>query len=861
MISSGTPAIPQPSVTQTPGGRRVRILVLLLLLVGLLYVWWPPPARLAATSQRPAPLPDFFSQIRTEEQWMANDIGKNIAELLAFAATRKMPALAGMQFQSRRGGRPKDYVFEAKLRGHPASAPTQLTVANYFWSPENFTVLARQWGGEWSGGATSARSPVDQEMFLRLTKPTPDALVREDKRLSEALTKFPLDAELHEEAALLIGSFALRHAAAAFYDVRRELSRMTAHLAVARALSGQSGPSGDLAEAILCTLVGRQSAALEILQRLERNAGTAAGLPLAANTIWNRALALRNTGDYRKLDQPEHASLLERLEYLRALRSRVDSSAASAFLMTFDVENLAEWSNIVLAAGFSVSEGHLWAPRAMRAEVEEAAAAYRLYHGRQLEKDEWSSALNAPAEHITQEGNEPARLEVLGWSSWAGLHQRQLCQMIKTTWDWLDDQWGVPEQAAAFKKYVDERFSKLRLLPLVNLEHAADANSRRAFETRVQAVIEAHPDWVPFCFWLNAAPPTSDQPVRRKNVAPPVFAKWSWFNPVLPIGTLYDCVWREKNSLTAFPNAELEQLKAIAPYNHAVLYHQLQREKKNRPTADETAAQFESVAGYDTWSMQVVANAWKADPDRYEAAFLPICRFSPDLYIQLGDYLVEQHRPEAAARAYQNAVDHAPDRIYVSNSVRWLVDYYYEQNRRKEAFAVAEMAAEVYSHQGLETMAILLERDGQLSQAETYFRKIGERYDNWGSAVLFYGRHRNGNAEFGSAFDRLIVKIFPVGQEAVDLATMSAAPTEGIVLRGTNRVISEAGLKQGDVIVAINGVRVQNKKQYFYLMDGAKSPEVQLGVWSAQKYRSFAVNLPERRLGVTIADLPLQAQR
>ena len=187
--------------------------------------------------------------------------------------------------------------------------------------------------------------------------------------------------------------------------------------------------------------------------------------------------------------------------------------------MTFEAENLAEWSNVVLAAGFSVSEGHVWAPRAMRAEVEEIAAGYRLYNGRQLEKDEWSSALNVPAEHITQEGNEPARLEVLGWSSWAGLHQRQLCQTIKTTWDWLDDQLGMPDQAAVFKKYVDERFSGLRLLPLVNLEHAADANNRRAFETHGPAVIEAHPDWVPFCFWLNAGP-TSDKPVRRNGVAP-----------------------------------------------------------------------------------------------------------------------------------------------------------------------------------------------------------------------------------------------------------------------------------------------------------------------------------------------------
>ena len=196
----------------------------------------------------------------------------------------------------------------------------QLDVSNYLWDPANFSGLAKQLIGLRNGVAPSPRSATDPEIFQRLIRPTPEVLVREDKRLSEALTQTPLDPELHEEAALLIGSFALRQAGACFYDVRRELSSLTAHLAIARALDQNSGPCGELAEAILSTLCGRQSAALEILQRLERNRDTKAGLPLELNTIWNRALTMRNTGDYRKLDQPEHASLLERLEYVRALR-------------------------------------------------------------------------------------------------------------------------------------------------------------------------------------------------------------------------------------------------------------------------------------------------------------------------------------------------------------------------------------------------------------------------------------------------------------------------------------------------------------------------------------------------------------
>jgi tetratricopeptide (TPR) repeat protein len=252
--------------------------------------------------------------------------------------------------------------------------------------------------------------------------------------------------------------------------------------------------------------------------------------------------------------------------------------------------------------------------------------------------------------------------------------------------------------------------------------------------------------------------------------------------------------------------------------------------------------------------MHILADACKADPDRYEQAYTQVCRFKPDYYLSLGDYLVEHQRGDSAAKAYQKAVDHAPDRVAVSNNVRWLVDYYYEHDRRKEAFVVAEMAAEAYSARGLETMAMLLERDGQLAQAETYFNKITERYDQSGQVMAFYSRHRD-NAQFAAAFDRAMAKVFPQGEEPANIPALAAAPTDGVVLTGTNRTVNEAGMKQGDVIVAVNGVRARNSAQYRYLLDRAKSPRIQLAFWSTRNYRSVVVNLPERRLGVSISDL------
>ena len=410
MSDHGGPPNPQRPGTKGPkiGGRR-RILVLTLLLSILLVVWWSQPSLSRANSQQQDARSRLLTEARTEEHWIVADIGNGIAEMMAFGATGQTPALARMQFRSGRGSRPSEYQFEMRLGGsHSPLVQTRIAVADYLWSPENFAPMARQLMREWRPGVTGMRSPVDLEMFTRLTTPTPDALVREDKRLSEALTTFPHDAELHEEAALLIGSFGLRHAAASFYDVRRALSRMTAHLAMARALRSERGPAGDLAEAILNTLVGRQRDALAILQRLQQSTGTGAGVPVEANAIWARALTMRNTGDYRKLDQPEQASLLERLEYVRALRSSIDSITATAFIEKVSPEKLAEWSEIILSDSFSVGEGHIWAERAVDWEMEEIATAYRQYHGQRLEDNEWSSALNAPIEHISQEEQGPA---------------------------------------------------------------------------------------------------------------------------------------------------------------------------------------------------------------------------------------------------------------------------------------------------------------------------------------------------------------------------------------------------------------------------------------------------------------------
>jgi len=63
-----------------------------------------------------------------------------------------------------------------------------------------------------------------------------------------------------------------------------------------------------------------------------------------------------------------------------------------------------------------------------------------------------------------------------------------------------------------------------------------------------------------------------------------------------------------------------------------------------------------------------------------------------------------------------------------------------------------------------------------------------------------------------------------------------------------------AGLKQGDVIVAIDGIRAHNFAQYSYVRDSKQSPELDLIVWQGSAYREIKASPPNHRFGVDFGD-------
>jgi tetratricopeptide (TPR) repeat protein len=222
-------------------------------------------------------------------------------------------------------------------------------------------------------------------------------------------------------------------------------------------------------------------------------------------------------------------------------------------------------------------------------------------------------------------------------------------------------------------------------------------------------------------------------------------------------------------------------------------------------------------------------------------------RLDPDSWIELGEYRVSHDRDDEAAVAFRHAVADALDRVRLSNEVEFLVDYMVDHGEKEEALAVAREAAETYSGAGLGTMARLQERLGAYDAAERYFKQEAERYPGNNTELEgYYVRYelRVGDGRYTEAARAARASLFPAGLER-NLPPPAARPRGVRVVRCSER-FQRMGLRKGDVIVSIDGYRVQNLPQYRCLRRAADGATAAVTVWRDGKYADAAA--PRRGL-------------
>ncbi len=795
-------------------------------------------------AQQTSPTADSFrTHFQDESQFIVEAVLTDLAEMAVYAQNGQRPVEVAVAATERPGSQFRQPSYEVKIVTGKKVVRKRLDVVGPIWSPELYEDFARTLLG--GGSAASSREDRnDVSVLVALTDLRASTIETENQRISGLLEWNFNDPELHEKAAVVLGTFALREFSGDFYDVRPPLCRMTAHLALARALSGKSGGgvNGRAAEVLLLTLMNNQKSALEKLAVLESEPRL---------KPWANALRVRNTYDYRPLQGAIRRTRLESVMFYNAISQCISSDAGWEELGSDVVDSSSDFARIALAGNFSVGLGHVLVESSLPLELAEIMKLRSLVSGGgSANGEELIKFLNQIPERCFLAGTN--RVRIIGPGQWAMFLQRHLCHVLVHHFTFLHSMWGVPDEARDFAAQADAQFGKLSLYPFVRRFNATtEAEYHRAVDGGV-LVIMTTPHWVAPGIWnhLSSRPRFAARywPGFNSHVD-----EWHKHNP--PPGTAYDpgprlaypSLVNRSDSVTV-----LGQLHELAPYDASIADGLLERKYHGNETFQQAEGTLRPLLAYSARQNLRLAKHASGDPVQYEEIMVRYAKLNPAGYFTLGRYFADRQAVEKAAEYYEKGVQLGADAVQMSNNCDWLVRYYFNKGEREKAEALADRAAEVYSSAGLRAKAGLMEMENKYEEALEYYRRNEERYDQPGPLVGFCVRYKAETAD--SRFEKLVQErfktLFPRGIEQVKASDFKSAPTEGVLISEDNDALRQAGLKKGDLIVALDGMRVYDMTQYLYVRELTNATDMSFIVWNGREFSEKNAHPPKRRFGV-----------
>ncbi|MGA2241677.1 MAG: tetratricopeptide repeat protein [Verrucomicrobiota bacterium] len=798
----------------------------------------------------------FQTPFQTESQFIVDAVVADLAEQMVYAASHRLPDRKYFSVTAtEKPGSPKDApVYAVQIRLDPKSSDLKLevNVNGPIWSPAVYQAVAEELARAVGLKAGNGTRSDDTTLLSRLTDGTPETIEQENQKWSAALEKDFGNPELHEKAAVLLGAFMLREHSGNFYEVRSPLSRLTAHLTMVRFLGGTNayGINGRMAEAISLTLMGDQALALALLNGMDTNDVAVAEMV--------RALRTRNTGDYRTLDQMNGLSRIEGVEWFSAWADYVSAPIAWPKLNDSQQQTI-DFVRAANQEGYSVEMGHQLLRVSIPLELQEIGSVYELSHNKELARDGLVKALNEMPERCFATATDgKVHVYIIGWGQWAMFLQRHLCHAVQQNYNFMMHRWGVPDDAAEFSAKCDAKFWGLRLYPFVRRFNCTnEATYHKSVDDGIKVTV-ATPHLVPAeCWnrlWYRVSFADWYHPVPNLFLS-----EWHNHNP-LP-GTVYDLNPRlTPPGLTNRPDAvaRFEQLHELAPYDCRIANFILTKKYTNCPTYDQAMTLYRGLLPYSVFALRTVACAAYKQPELYEKYMLQAAELNPACYYDLGDYALGQTNENKAAQYFDKAADTDPDSVRVANNSEWRVKYYLKKGQTDKARKIADFAAEVYSNRGLQAMGYFLEATTNYDQAYGVYLKIEERYDNPAPLLGFCARYlsKTGDRRFEPEAQKRIRKLFPKGIEKVSLNDFHDPPADGVLIKQENDLLKSGGMKKGDVIVAVYGVRVHNFRQYTYGRNLKNTPELELIVWQGDAYREFKPSAPDHQFGLDFGNYP-----
>lgn len=795
----------------------------------------------------------FKTQFQNESQFIVEAIVSDLAEQMFYAKFHRLPDLKHFSvIATEKAGTPLDtaeYELQVRMDSIHAVSKLELNLDQPIWSPEDYQGVAEDLAGALGLSAGNRDRSEDASLLSKLTDGAAETIEEQNEELYRALENDFTDLGLHEEAAVLLGVFTLREHSGYFYDVRFPLSRMTAHLAMAHFLNSTNayGVNGQVAEAMLLTLMEDEASALARLDTINTND--------AANAAFVRALRARNTGDFRPLDAAGGLALIESIEWFSAMSECLGASSAWPKLND-NQKQTVDFVRVAYQESYSVEMGHQLLAVSIPLELREINSAYELSQHKKITKDELVNALNEMPERCFTKSGDGVHVRVIGWGQWAAFLQRQLCHAIQQDFNLLQYMWGVPDDAKEFAAKCDQNFAGLRLYPFVRLMNSTELQSYRQSMADGFKVTVATPQLVPAGCW--------DWLFHQRNFAPPFppdydphVNDWFVYNP--PLGTVYDLGARlheptlvDRSDAVAY----FEKLHKLAPYDCRIANFILEQKYNNHATYNQALNLYSNVLPYSVTALETVASTVEDKPGQYEKLMLQAAALSPVCYYTLGRHALAHHDEDKAAQYYDKACDNDPDRVRAANMALGRVRYYLKRGETEKARAIAEEAGEAYSNQGLQAEGLFFEMTSDYDEAFDWYAKTEERYDDSSPLIDFCLRYKQltGDTRFDPEVQKRMKQLFPKGMEKASLNDFHGPPADGAVFKGQSDLLTAAGLKEGDVIVAVYGVRVHNFEQCSYGRGLKNSPELDLIVWQGDAYREFKPSPPNHLFGVDMGD-------
>ena len=681
--------------------------------------------------------------------------------------------------------------------------------------------------------------------------------------VSDALKGNPFNSSLHEDAALLLSIFAWKEAAGKFYDVRETLCKVSARLAVAAALRPKTqneSLNAKIALIISDVLLGREVAA-------ELKIATTWPKPLqnSFEKSWKRGIQIRNKYAWNLIEDFKTVSTLEKLELFRAQIVRLGNDEAVNNMKTeiYSSDSVKPHTAYLRILNTqtsqsgrpSVSDGHYLSQVALLAECFEIKEIFES----SVNPFSLEESMHMAIEALMQNREDHEDL-LISDTMWSEFFERHILNQSVAILNFMRFSWGALEVANQFS---NKMISALEPLPLFTLVHAkfiphsdsdrtkyTEDGKKRCEEASLKAFkfIRENEEKVVARTWRYYYYPSKNSDSKNKQKLK------EWFHRGFPYGTTYNCFNRFLHSTYHKPwSKSLSNYHKLAPNQPWFSNKILIANKKRIKSFEQGEKLFGEMLAFDKQGLNNVASALilrNAENDALRV-YQQLSIYDSRAFKSIAKIHLLRNREKKALEAYEKYHENNPNTVSKANYSEWLMHQYFLQGKIEEARKVADFAGKVYSYHGLETMIEFYVHQGNFDAAVDYANKVKLRYNDDRSLINLYARFHDQykfEDKLRIKHDGVFKEIFPEGFQEIDLISLgNKKPERGLIMTGSSSILALSNLNiNKDIIVGIDGYKVNNVKQYSYIRKLKRNGTLTLLVWQKGKYVELQFNLIKR---------------